>query len=153
MNTPTSKSNRDPSRNSADTSRRAAAEEWSRQNDEQRSTRAASQDPQEQSAAAPRTGQQRDESGQSGAQRAAQRTTRPGHAGLANEVRPGLGTRAETREDEGKDGASLKAPDVQRAASDGGQTTKRPEPREQRSDSLAQEQQRSTGVSGMSSGT
>lgn len=98
-----------------------------------------------------RTGQHRDESGQTGAERAAQRTERPGEAGLANENRPGLGTRAESKE--GEADPRRRPVDVQRAASDQGQTTKRPDPREQRSDSLAQEQQRSTGMSGMSSGT
>lgn len=79
-----------------------------------------------------------------------ERTQRPGEAGLANENRPGLGTRtAHTDQPLSRE----KPVDVQRKASDQGQTTKRPDPREQRSDSLAQEQQRSTGMSGMSSGT
>jgi hypothetical protein len=134
----------------ADDSRKDAAKEWSRQNDEQRSTRAATQDPEVEKAEQQRTGQHRDESGQSGAQRSEQRTEPPGEAGLANENRPGLGTRAAHTDQPLTRGRPV---DVQRQASDQGQTTKRPEPREQRSDSLAQEQQRSTGMSGMSSGT
>jgi hypothetical protein len=134
----------------ADTSRKEAAKEWSRQNDEQRSTRAATQDPEVERNETRHAGAHRDESGQSGEQRSEQRVQRPGEAGLANENRPGLGTRAEGGDQPDPRDRPV---DVQRQASDQGQTTKRPEPREQKSDSLAQEQQRSTGMSGMSSGT
>lgn len=98
-----------------------------------------------------RTGQHRDESGQSGRQRSEQRGQRPGEAGLANEARPGLGSRAESHP-HATPGKKIDPAAIKRAASDQGQTTARPEPREQRSDSYEQELQRSTGASGMSSG-
>lgn len=88
------------------------------------------------------------------------RTKPPGKVGLANEVRPGLGTRAV----DAKTGQSLG--DSKKPASDGStkdnrnldQPLRQPpaephEPSEQDSDSLAQEQQRSSGVSGHSGGT
>ena len=84
-----------------------------------------------------------------------QRTRKPGHVGLANEARPGLGTRGD-----GVDAST--APDAA-AVEDDGPATKpeatehgyeepAPPPREQPSDSLEHEQERSTGVSGQSSG-
>jgi hypothetical protein len=76
-------------------------------------------------------------------------------AGLANETRPGLGTRAVDQET----GASLRrvkarSTGKQRAA-DGPLTPdqRRPEPIEQNSSSLAQEEERSTGVSGHTGAT
>lgn len=110
-----------------------------------------------------RLGQQRDESGQSGQQRVEQRTKRPGEAGLANENRPGLGTRGDSASNppEGqhdKSSVGQKAPRGQPAdqpqPNAGGPAPKpsRPAPNEQRSDSLEQEQQRSTGMSGQSGG-
>ena len=128
-----------------------------------------------------RLGQQRDESGQSGRQRAEQRVQRPGKAGLANENRPGLGTRGDPtsnqQESQGRGGSAgqqspaagqklrpkvggdvadqkkSKAPEQKsRSAPDPGADTSRPAPNEQRSDSFEQEQQRSTGMSGQSGG-
>ncbi len=82
----------------------------------------------------------REKPAQPGNQRAAQRRRRPGEVGLANEARPGLGTRAAGREAGAPAGGAAIPP------------VRRPAPREQDSDSLAQEMQRSTGVSGHTSG-
>ena len=80
------------------------------------------------------------EPAQPGSRRAEQRQRRPGEAGLANEARPGLGTRAAEKETSAA------------AESDQAAPVRRPPRREQDSASLAQEMQRSTGVSGHSSG-
>jgi hypothetical protein len=83
---------------------------------------------------------------------------RPGQAGLANEVRPGLGTRgtdADPRENEPAERGVASNAKKRRLAD-----TPLPipperqsAPSEQDSDSLAQQQQRSTGVSGHAGGT
>ncbi|MEO7414374.1 MAG: hypothetical protein ABIZ81_13560 [Opitutaceae bacterium] len=78
------------------------------------------------------------------------RSKRPGQVGLANEARPGRGTRAD------EDRARIVEIDV--ADVEGLQSVILPppetahEPSEQDSDSLAQELQRDTGVSGHSGG-
>lgn len=80
------------------------------------------------------------------------RTKKPGKAGLANEVRPGLGTRADYADPSPipnrppKEAKSKSKPE----ATPHGYEEPRPEPREQPSDSLAHEEERSTGVSGHS---
>ena len=107
-----------------------------------------------------RPGRQPDESGQSGQERIEQRTTRPGEAGLANENRPGLGTRGDpTSNQQEKQGRGGSAQQPGKGGTKGGSRSvdptpkePRPKPNEQRSDSLEQEQQRSTGMSGQSSG-
>lgn len=82
------------------------------------------------------------------------RQERPGDAGLANEARPGLGTRADEAEPKPAPGAHRpdrrepRAPEAAKKFQ-----PPRPDPQEQGADSLAQEEQRSTGVSGHSSGT
>jgi hypothetical protein len=83
------------------------------------------------------------------------RTKKPGKAGLANEVRPGLGTRADPA-----DAARIakRAPKEAKSkskpkATPRGYEEPRPEPREQPADSFAHEQERSTGVSGHSGNT
>jgi hypothetical protein len=82
------------------------------------------------------------------------RTLKPGQAGLANEARAGLGTRAdnadpsEMPENSPKEATSRSEPQ----ATPHGYEEPRPEPREQPSDSRAHEEERSTGVSGQSSG-
>lgn len=84
----------------------------------------------------------------------AKREQRPGEAGLANEARPGLGTRAEEeriRNDPGVVPKSTRAPrhdPSKPKATRYGYDEPRPEPREQLPDSLAHEEERSTGVSG-----
>jgi hypothetical protein len=83
------------------------------------------------------------------------RTKRPGNVGLANEMRPGLGTRGDSNPDVSSD------PDLARAEDDEGGSArtvphppeKRGEPSEQDPNSLEQEQQRSTGVSGHAGAT
>jgi hypothetical protein len=82
-----------------------------------------------------------------------ERTKRPGHVGLANEARPGLGTRAhgddtpagfveiDVADVEGLQSVPPRAPETKH------------EPVEQDADSMAQELQRDTGVSGHSGGT
>jgi hypothetical protein len=84
-----------------------------------------------------------------------ERTKKPGRVGLANEARPGLGTRADDA-----DPADIPAHPPKEAASRSkpkatphGYEEPTPEPREQPSDSLAHEQERQTGVSGHSGGT
>lgn len=82
-------------------------------------------------------------------------TKKPGHVGLANEARPGLGT----REDNGDPAAAAEKPLQEATSKTKPRATKRgyeeprPAPREQPSNSLAHEQERSTGMSGQSSGT
>jgi hypothetical protein len=79
-----------------------------------------------------------------------QRTRKPREVGLANEVRPGLGSRAyyadpspipDKPPKEAKSGSKPQA--TPRAYEE-----PRPEPREQPPDSMAHEEERSTGVSG-----
>jgi hypothetical protein len=83
---------------------------------------------------------------------AKQRTKKPRNVGLANEARPGLGT----REDDGRKRARPDAPMKEAKSRSKPQATRRgyeeprPEPREQASDSMAHEEERSTGVSGHS---
>jgi hypothetical protein len=83
------------------------------------------------------------------------RTKKPGSAGLANEVRPGLGTRADYADPSPipdqppKEATSKSKPE----ATPRGYEEPRKEPREQPPDSLAHEQERSTGVSGHSGNT
>jgi hypothetical protein len=113
---------------------------------------------------------------QPGAERMRQRVQPPGEAGLANESRPGLGSRSSEQEPpEGEPGASEQpqapnaAPrehkeDARQGATSGQQprpaAVPRPptapeihEPREQQADSFEQQQERSTGVSGHTSGS
>lgn len=143
------------------------AKNWSQQNDDEKAAlgrqppRPAATGDAPPSEASRKLGQQRDESGESGQQRAEQRLPRPGAAGLANENRPGLGTRADPtsnrQEYQGHGGSAAPggkpaSDEPDRAAAQAAQSTERPAPREQRSDSLAQEEQRSTGMSGQSGG-
>lgn len=85
------------------------------------------------------------------------RTDPPGKTGLANEVRPGLGTRRETDASPTKPGdARLPDPeqendDLPRRQRSGTEPNDKPlprDPQEQRPDSWAQEEERDTGVSG-----
>lgn len=88
----------------------------------------------------------------------AQREKRPGEVGLANEARPGLGTRADNSEDSVAASVASgprskrrprRADDTsQPRATPYGYEEPRPEPREQAPDSMAHEQERSTGASG-----
>jgi hypothetical protein len=86
------------------------------------------------------------------------RTKRPGTVGLANEGRPGLGTRADAVSP-GASPADLPKREKGKGVGESGESPvpkppdKRPEPEEQDPNSLAQEQQRSTGVSGHAGGT
>jgi hypothetical protein len=78
----------------------------------------------------------------------------PGQVGLANEARPGLGSRTPWREDEGEPLVEIDVADVAGLQS----VVPRPperrhEPAEQDSGSLAQQLERETGVSGHSGGT
>ena len=83
------------------------------------------------------------------------RTERPGSAGLANEARPGLGSRGDYADPSPipttppPEATSASKPE----ATKHGYEEPRPEPREQPPDSLAHEQERSTGVSGHSGNT
>ncbi len=83
-----------------------------------------------------------------------QRTKKPGTAGLANEARPGLGTRADESdanlETEGPDQAPEAHSNSKPKATPHGYEEPRPAPREQASDSMAHELERSTGASGQS---
>jgi hypothetical protein len=80
----------------------------------------------------------------------AERTKKPGRVGLANEARPGLGTRADAGEDKDEDAQANPPQDASSPprATPHGYEEPRPEPREQPADSMAHEQERSTGVSG-----
>ena len=83
-----------------------------------------------------------------------ERTKKPGAAGLANEARPGLGTRAK---DPDPAAVPVKAPKEAKSkskprASKRGYEKPRPEPREQPPNTMAHEQERSTGMSGQSGG-
>lgn len=86
------------------------------------------------------------------------RTKPPGSVGLANEGRPGLGTRADAVSP-GASPADVPKREKKQAVAEGGDRPvpkppeDRPEPEEQDPNSLAQEQQRSTGVSGHAGGT
>jgi hypothetical protein len=79
------------------------------------------------------------------------RTKRPGEAGLANEARPGLGSRGRLDQTAGDKKSSNTPHDTEPQ----GRNAVLPprQPREQPSDSLAHELERDTGVSGQSSGT
>jgi hypothetical protein len=83
------------------------------------------------------------------------RKQKPGDVGLANEPRPGLGARrndadpVRALEDVADDPADSSEP----KATKHGYEEPRPDPREQAPDSLAHDEERSTGVSGHSSGS
>jgi hypothetical protein len=83
------------------------------------------------------------------------RSRKPGAAGLANEARPGLGTRADEADPNAGPGEIPKEAKSQSKpkATPHAYEEPRPEPREQRPDSLAHEQERSTGVSGHTGNT
>lgn len=88
-----------------------------------------------------------------------ERRKKPGAAGLANEPRPGLGTRMgeayPPRRPATKEELEASEPDDPKQkprATPRGYEEPRPEPREQTSDSRAAEEERDTGVSGHSSG-
>jgi hypothetical protein len=86
------------------------------------------------------------------------RTKKPGQVGLANEARPGLGTRADMKKPKGpkkKPTTRLKKPkpgphddEPLGRVAPLPPAKPRPAPRDQRPDSLAHEQERDTGVSG-----
>jgi hypothetical protein len=89
----------------------------------------------------------------------AQREKRPGEVGLANEARPGLGTRADDSEEAvavnvASGSRSKRRPrktvddNSQPRATPYAYEEPRPEPREQAADSLAHQQERSTAASG-----
>jgi hypothetical protein len=83
-----------------------------------------------------------------------ERTRKPGDAGLANEARPGLGTRADEADPAA---APAGAPKEAKSKSKPRATKRsyekpRPAPRDQRPNTMAHEQERSTGMSGQSSG-
>ncbi len=85
----------------------------------------------------------------------AQREKKPGEAGLANEARPGLGTRADepattdSERPKARGRRKAKVEDTGKPkATPYGYEEPRPEPREQAPDTLAHEQERSTGTSG-----
>jgi hypothetical protein len=80
------------------------------------------------------------------------RELRPGEVGLANEARPGLGTRgdesrAKPQKDLPLDSGAPRAPEAAKT-----HRSPRPAPQEP-ADALTQEQERSTGISGQSGGT
>jgi hypothetical protein len=79
-----------------------------------------------------------------------ERTRKPRKAGLANEARPGLGPRGDYADPAPVPKHSPKEarPGFKPQASRLGYEEPRPEPREQPSDSMAHEEERSTGVSG-----
>ena len=84
-----------------------------------------------------------------------QRKRKPGQVGLANEARPGLGTRGDNVDPASgpeADAGGEQDPEAKPEATEHGYEEPRPEPREQAPDSLAHDQERSTGVSGQSSG-
>lgn len=87
------------------------------------------------------------------------RTKRPGQVGLANEARPGLGTRS-TEADPSRtalEAEKAENAELTSAAKDNSAVPhppeERPAPSEQNADSLEQQQQRSTGVSGHAGAT
>lgn len=75
--------------------------------------------------------------------------------GLANEARPGLGTRNDDPNPQAKPKSTPPEPKTGQKpkATRRGYEEPRPAPREQAPDSLAHEQERSTGMSGQSSGS
>lgn len=82
------------------------------------------------------------------------RTKKPGAAGLANEARPGLGSRADEAD---PDEAPTKAPKEAKSkskprATPHGYEEPRPAPRDQPPNTMAHEMERSTGMSGQSGG-
>jgi hypothetical protein len=84
-----------------------------------------------------------------------ERTKEPGKVGLANEARPGLGTRAKNPDPAA---APAKKPKEAKSrtkprATKLGYEEPRPAPREQPPNTMAHEEERSTGMSGQSSGT
>lgn len=92
------------------------------------------------------------------------RSIPPSQAGLANETRPGLGTRAKKpfpgepgdEPKEGSSGDKLAKNNVAKRQHSSREPNDKPlprEPQEQRPDTWAHEAERSTGVSGHSSGT
>jgi hypothetical protein len=85
------------------------------------------------------------------------RAKKPGQVGLANETRPGLGTRAYGNSSEEPSVSEEQPPTENRANKRPAKVPKPPIERGERSEqdptSLAQEQQRSTGVSGHAGGT
>jgi hypothetical protein len=86
------------------------------------------------------------------------RRKKPGEVGLANEVRPGLGTRAKTGQSKGSKAGTKSAGLVRYDKEPLGRVAPLPPakprraPREQAPDSLAHELERDTGVSGHTSG-
>lgn len=85
----------------------------------------------------------------------AEREKRPGEVGLANEARPGLGTRAEDEEARNDPAEARERVDKPLVKDSGkpkatryGYSEPRPEPREQDANSLAHELERQTGASG-----
>jgi hypothetical protein len=80
------------------------------------------------------------------------RTKRAGKAGLANEVRPGLGTRTETAPS-GSASANTTAHDTEPMGRNAPLPPGKPKPapREQAPESLAHQEERDTGVSGHTS--
>ena len=83
----------------------------------------------------------------------AERRKRPGQVGLANEARPGLGSRAQSYDDDRAQIVEIDVADVEGLQSILPRPPERShEASEQDADSLAQEMQRDTGVSGHSSG-
>lgn len=85
----------------------------------------------------------------------AQREKKPGHVGLANEARPGLGSRGDEdarRNDPAAERERVDRPLVKQGgkpkATPYGYSEPTPEPREQSPNSLAHEEERSTGASG-----
>lgn len=90
---------------------------------------------------------------QSGAERSRQRVQRPGEAGLANEKRPGLGTRSEKEQQlPPKPKAAETAPPIDERARLPKPPLDRPAPQEQDPASLAHEYERATGMSGQTGG-
>ena len=83
-----------------------------------------------------------------------ERTRKPGDVGLANEARPGLGSRSD---EQAEQPPSSSAPPEAKSggkpkATPRGYEEPRPEPRDQPPDTLAHEEERSTGMSGQSGG-
>ena len=82
------------------------------------------------------------------------RSRRPGKGvGLANEPRPGLGTRGTKPDVRKKEGAPLKPWRARAAKAAKMYQPPRPEPQEEPDNELLQAQERSTGMSGQSAGT
>jgi hypothetical protein len=83
-----------------------------------------------------------------------ERTRKPGDAGLANEARPGLGSRTENQSEPPVPASAppeAKSPGKPKATPHGYEEP-RPAPRDQPPDTRAHEEERSTGVSGQSGG-